>query len=299
MSVLRIAIAITCHNRAGVTHRCLSSIDRIRLRPDVSCYEIRAFICDDGSSDGTAGVISEFPWCRRVSGNGSLFWTKGTISAIRLSLEWRPHWILILNDDVCLYGDSIARAASLSKLSDFATIVGQTVDGDGRISYGGYTREGGRFRFALQRTLVDGARPVPADTFNGNFVLIPTEKYIRASGLDASFTHRIADVDFGLRLKNAGSSILVLPIPIGVCSRNKPVAEALVKKAKSCMGAMRSIWGIKAWPPLQLLRYHVRHLGVIGIVTWARTQLRAGQVLLLACRRLIFKDHGDGARNRG
>lgn len=269
----KIAVALTCHNRVKVTAKCLDALAAIRQRPALSGISLRAYVCDDGSSDSTSAAVLRHDWCHLIKGDGSLFWTGGMMASLAEAIKWKPHWLLLLNDDVVLGRDSIERALTCAVEQGLAVVVGQTLGKDGRCSYGGFIWENKVASFSLRRTEIV-ANPLPVDTFNGNFVLMPTHCYLAVGGLDGSFSHRIADVDLGLRMKADGIKMVVLPGSVGTCDRNAPLSESIQRKAKSVRHAFSLIWGTKAWPPLQLLRYHLRHMGILGVASWSRAQLR-------------------------
>ncbi len=61
---------------------------------------------------------------------------------------------------------------------------------------------------------------VPVDTFNGNVVLVG-KGTVAAIGLnDPAFFHNMGDIDYGLRARDAGIPVLLLPGTLGECASN-------------------------------------------------------------------------------
>ena len=71
----KVALVTPVHNRKELTLLCLKSLSRINSKG----LEVRTYIVDDGSTDGTADAIrEEYPDVDVVPGNGDLWFTEGT-----------------------------------------------------------------------------------------------------------------------------------------------------------------------------------------------------------------------------
>ena len=71
----RIAVLLTCHNRSEKTTACLHSLFQCYLPSD---FVLDVFLVDDGSTDGTAELVTEkFPKVIIIHGDGNLFWNRG------------------------------------------------------------------------------------------------------------------------------------------------------------------------------------------------------------------------------
>src|SRR5437016_7331 len=95
------------HNRREITLRCLASLSEQVGLEDVV---MTVFLLDDGSTDGTAQAVSgRFPSVRLLKGDGSLFWAGGMRKAMAVAMAEVFNLYLWLNDDTCLFPDSIDR----------------------------------------------------------------------------------------------------------------------------------------------------------------------------------------------
>ncbi len=212
----QIGVVMTCHNRRETTVRCLSAL---RDQAGVDA-EVRLFVTDDGSNDGTAeGIREVWPEATIIPGTGSLYWAAGMALAERAAVQTRSGYLLWLNDDTVLDSDAVARLLHASAEHPEAIIVGATVDPEtGERTYGGRLRPGAHPQRLPPVPLAEIAQR--ADTFNGNVVLIPWEARQRIGPIDGLFPHAYADDDYGLRASALGVAIIQAPGAVGACSRN-------------------------------------------------------------------------------
>lgn len=208
----KIAILITVFNRKQQTLSCLKRLFEQEI-PD--CFDMKVYLTDDGSTDGTAKAVQEcFP--NKVSiihGDGSLFWNRGMWTAWNYAVkEGHFDFFLWLNDDTDLYKNALKTLLDSSAHNDnMGIIVGATVD----TKMHQYLTYGGR--------LIDGRIPIcdgedcTIDYFNGNIVLIPNSVYQQLGNLDYYFTHSKGDFDYGLRAKERGIKMLQCGKVLGEC----------------------------------------------------------------------------------
>jgi GT2 family glycosyltransferase len=76
------------------------------------------------------------------------------------------------------------------------------------------------FRPVKFRLVSPGTGPVECDTMNGNCVLIPRVVASSVGNLDENFAHAMGDLDYGLRAREKGFSIVVIPRIVGTCAGN-------------------------------------------------------------------------------
>jgi GT2 family glycosyltransferase len=223
VTLRRVAVLLTCHDRVDRTSACLASI---RSQDHASETEIDVVLVDAGSSDGTADTVGDrFPDVTVLRRGPELFWNGGMRVALAHAYESDPDLYLWLNDDVELDPDAIATL--LATHDDLVTtrsapciVVGSTRDPEtGVVTYGGVVRPDRRRPLHYER-VEPGERPHEVETMNGNCVLIPREVVARIGNLAAAYTHGMGDYDYGHRATRAGAQVWIAPGTIGTCSRN-------------------------------------------------------------------------------
>jgi GT2 family glycosyltransferase len=248
-----------------VTLRSLRSLFS-QVFPDAA-PALAAVVVDDGSTDGTAeGIRAEFPSARVVTADGTLFWARGMELAESHATTERPEFLLWLNDDVILDASALARLLATSASCPDAIVVGALVDPEtGALTYSGVRRS---WWHPLRTSLVEpGDRPLEADTFNGNLVLVPRSVYERACPIDGGFSHGQADFDYGFRARGAGARIVVAPGTHGTCSRARP--PHFEDPTLSLRERWRLVQSPKGLPMASHARYLRRHGGLLWPLFWA------------------------------
>ena len=255
----RVAWIIPAHNRREITLDCLR-----RLHMDGVFTWSRAYVVDDGSSDGTgAAVALEFPEARVLHGAGNLWWTGATEFGMRTAFSDGADFIGWLNDDTQpLPGACAQLLATVEQRS--AVVSGQCyVHGTSLLVYGGLRRA----RVSLHLEEATGTELRPADAAAGNFVLFP-RAIIRQIGFpDGSrLPHAFGDTDYTLRARAAGFAVLVDPRVRAACTPN-----AL---ANYTSWLLSDVQIADIWTPLwrkrsytyapAYARFLIRHFGLIG-----------------------------------
>lgn len=217
----RLAVLMACHNRREKTIACVRS-----LLAQIDCgVEVRLYLVDDGSSDGTAeAVIAAMPEATVLHGDGSLFWAAAMAVAEARALLDQPDFLLWLNDDTLLDADGLRRLVSASREHPDALIVGATRD-----PLTGDRTYGGRYRYSWHpqrfRDLPIGSGYQVADTFNGNVALVPRAVQEKVGNIDGGFPHAYADDDYGLRATARGVRVLQIPGTVGTCESHPPLVD--------------------------------------------------------------------------
>ena len=250
---IRVAILMACHNRATTT----SNFFRSFKSADKHNFNFEFYVTDDGSTDETSEILlaQELPM-KIILKDGTLFWAK-SMAVAEQSIERVPDGILWVNDDIVLKPEAFKKLYSMVKQFPSAVLVGQILNPDSnRIIYGGYHQTGIHpLRLSLIESFED---PIPADTFNGNFVYIPTEIRLAVGSIDGNFQHAFADCDYGARVKKLGYPIYVIP---GVIADGLENAKDL---SLSRIRGIRIYRAIKNSPDKSRFRYFKKHLGFWG-----------------------------------
>jgi GT2 family glycosyltransferase len=271
-----LAVLITCHNRRQQTANCIAALYR---QAGIVGIEVRAFVCDDGSDDGTREMlVSQGSTITILAGSGSLYWTGGMRQAFGRALEEDFDYYLWLNDDVVLYTHALARLLETftslpGSLEGLSIVVGTTRDpGCERPTYGGFASWPQNTILKLER-VYDPEAPRACDTFNGNCVLIPRQVARVVGNLDGRFTHSLGDLDYGFRAHQAGCSIWVAPGYIGDCAQN--VIGRPWEDSTQPIGARWDLLiGAKGLPPKAWFVFLSRYGGRLWLLRWARPYVR-------------------------
>lgn len=223
MPIRRIAVLITSHNRRELTLGSLSALFRQRGLEEI---ELSVYLVDDGSTDGTAEAVqSSYPKVHILAGSGDLFWCGGMRLAFATAMQDDPDAYLLMNDDTILYEDALLRtvkcAFDLIAARKPSIVVGSTcAPGSTKRTYGGFVVHKRGLSFEFHPVLPHQTEAIVCDTLNGNFALIPREIARAVGNIDPRFRHQLGDLDYGLRARQLGFSIVVAPGYIGECGQN-------------------------------------------------------------------------------
>jgi GT2 family glycosyltransferase len=182
-------------------------------------------------------------------------------------VDERPEFLLWLNDDVTLDVTAVDRLLETAVTSPDAIVVGALLDPEtGAVTYSGVVRS---WWHPLRTRLVEpGDRPLEADMFNGNVVLVPRVIYERVGPIDGGFSHGQADFDYGLRARRAGFRIVVAPGSSGTCRRGggQGTFHDTTLSLRRRWELMQSATGL---PMRSHARYLRRHGGRLWPIFWA------------------------------
>jgi len=267
---MKIAVLLTCHNRKVHTLACLNMLFSNHLSDG---YVLKVFLVDDGSTDGTSeGVRDCYPLVTVIEGDGSLYWNGGMCIAFSAAMKAGFDYYLWLNDDTLLYPtaiQSLVRTYTALKAQHGKSIivVGATEDEKGgRLTYGGVVRTSRWKRTAF--TLVKPADvPVECETMNGNCVLIPDAIAQAVGGMEPEFAHAMGDLDYGLRARDAGFSIWVMPGYAGICVNNS-ATDTFNDPSLSVTLRLRKMLQPKGLPLTSWRIFTQRHAGLFWPIFW-------------------------------
>lgn len=268
MSIVSIAVLITCFNRKENTLKCFSHLFAQALPKNV---KFKVYLVDDASTDGTQDAVNEkFLDVEIIQGHGSLFWNGGMRLAFEHAASDVHDFYLWLNDDTYLYDNALNEL--LRTFEDVSTqnnklniVVGSTQDPEtGSLTYGGVDRYSWWYPLKFSHVQPEDS-PKRCDTMHGNCVLIHKSVASLLGNLDPNFVHHLSDFDYGFRASQQGCSVWIAPGFIGTCSFHGPAwreknasLDMKLKRINHPKGLRLSEWKI----------YSQRHAGPLWPIYW-------------------------------
>jgi len=211
---LKVAIVIPVFNRRETTLQGLRSLSRI----DRALLDVRVFVVDDDSPDGTAKAIKdEFPEIGVIDGTGDLHYAAGTNRGIEESLKWEPDFVATMNDDA-VFHPHFLNALIKTASENPGTIVGSLLllwDEPHRVFQvaPSWKTASGGWVFSESMTIhnIDNA-PFEVEALVGNCVLIPRPAIDKCGLMDEKrFPCGWGDAQWFARMKKAGWKLMVDP----------------------------------------------------------------------------------------
>lgn len=225
------ALVIPVHNRRETTLRCLRSLRRI----DRSGLEVKIFVIDDGSTDGTSEAIrKEFPEVELITGDGSLHYAAGTNRGIERALAWNPDFVVTMNDDAVYHEDFLQRLIATAQENPRSIVGALLLLWDEphkvfQVAPKWHTLQGG-WTFPMDLTAFTvSEQPFTVESIVGNCVMFPVDA-IREVGLmdEKNFPHGWGDAQYIMSMRKAGWNLFVDPRSLVWCEPNtnpKPLKE--------------------------------------------------------------------------
>jgi len=262
--IIKILTLTTVHNRKNKTIKAITDIYKQKLTNNI---KLSHCVVDDGSSDGTAEIISEkFPDVEIIKGDGNLFWAGGMVFGLKHSKKLKCFdYLFAYNDDIRLYHNALQRLIETSNqyinekgvkehivVGSFKEFFNQN------ITYGGLVRSSWwhPLRFKLIEPPKEGY--VFVDTLSMNACLISYSAIKKNGFLNKEFVHATADIDYGLSLNKNGGKIILCANYLGTCLGNSS-KDKYLQEAKNLFDAFKKSINVKHSPlksRLILLKKH-------------------------------------------
>ena len=219
----KVALVIPVYNRRDTTLQALKSLSRIDKRE----LDVRVYIVDDGSTDGTSDAIREhYPDTHLIQGDGTLHYAAGTNRGISAALEWEPDYIVAMNDDAVFHEQFLQRMIATARKHP-RSIVGALLllwNEPHKVFQVGQVWNTWKGGWQIPEDLT--AFRVPQTAFEvecivGNCVLFPTGA-IRECGLmdEKKFPHGWGDAQYLMRMRKGGWKLLIEPKAYVWCEPN-------------------------------------------------------------------------------
>lgn len=234
-----VAVIVVNYNTHALLHGCLTSIVAAQAEL-ASSHRVTAIVVDNASHDGSPEMVrTEFPGVRLVAAERNLGFTGGNNLALSLlgfpvdgapSGQPRtpvPDFVLLLNADAKIQPGALsAMLACLDEMPGAGVCGPRLAYGDGRFQHGAF-RFPGLFQIALDffplaglpgahrihnsrlngrypMRLWEGSTPFPVDFVLGAAMLVAGPAICQAGGLDDRFFMYCEEMDWCLRLREAG-----------------------------------------------------------------------------------------------
>lgn len=266
---MKLAVIMTCFNRAEKTKNC---IERLLLSASRSKknVELQIFICNDGSTDSTEKILSQFgPVVTEIKGTGNLFWARGMAAALEEAEKYNHDFYLMVNDDVAFEEDVLdIMFENYDKYdSSDIVIVGATKDDrDETFTYGGYIWNG-----KARNKVIISVKPenmqLYCNTANWNCVLIPERVYHNVGKIDTHYEHSFADFDYSNRVIAHGYKMYVADKYVGYCRRNEEKGTWR-DKSLSFSKRIKLLHRPNGFPPKSSWRYARKYYGIYAPVAF-------------------------------
>jgi len=262
---MKAAVILTCFNRKEKTRECLENLFGQNLPENL---ELKVFVCDDKSSDGTSEMIAtDFPQVAVKIGTGTLFWGGGMRAAWELASESDDFdFYLWLNDDTVLTHNSIVRLFQEYEQIGQPSILTASckIPQTEIFSYGGLDDDG---------PILPNGSLQKVKYINGNLVLIPKEVVATIGFNSLKYTHYLGDYDYGLRAQEAGYDCYMTSTYLAECDVNDiPYWGDSNLNFKKRWQLAHGTKGLALKEYITFKTYH--HGRLVGVKTWIDTYLK-------------------------
>jgi GT2 family glycosyltransferase len=207
------AVVLSWNGRED-TLRCLDSLKRVSDPP------VRVVCVDNGSSDGSVEAIRErHPDVRLIESDANLGFSGGNNVGIRWALQEGAEWVVLVNNDALVAGDAFAGFAAVAAEHPRAGVLAGKLyfaeppdriwfAGQRYLAWLGYS---GRARGLGRRDSERYRRVISTDRAAGALMAVSRPAIERAGLLDEELFAYAEDVDWSLRVREAGFEVLFAP----------------------------------------------------------------------------------------
>jgi GT2 family glycosyltransferase len=207
------AVVLSWNGRED-TLRCLDSLAELTGPP------VQLICADNGSTDGSIEAIRErHPEVELIENGANLGYAGGNNAGIRWALEHGAEWVVLVNNDTVVASDAVAGfAAAAAEHPEAGALAGKLflADRPDRIWFAGqryltWLGYSGRGRGEGRPDGPRYERIVPTDRAAGALMAVSRRAIERAGLMDEDLFAYVEDVDWSLRIREAGFEILLAP----------------------------------------------------------------------------------------
>ena len=197
----RVSVVVVSRDRRELLHACLASLEKSDGRDN-----IQVIVVDNGSTDGSAQLDSEFPRVQFVRVPKNFGLTKA------MNLGWRAAdspYVFFLHDDTEVEPHAVAALAdALDQHDEAAAACPLLVDGEGRPAPQlGALPPNGEWRPAQ----VSGIEPLAVEYPRGAALMMRVRLITAVRQIDERYGQFGGDADLAAQIQRASKTILLLP----------------------------------------------------------------------------------------
>lgn len=290
-----LAIVIVSFNVCDLLYRCVRSIEHARA--DLA---VEVWVVDNGSTDGSIAMVRrEFPWVQLREAGDNLGFSRANNLVLREILDraptvGMPRYVLLLNPDTEVPPSALADMVAFLDAHPEAGVAGpRLVRTDGSLDLAcrrsfptpsvafyrlaglsqlfPHSRRFGRYNL----TYLDPDAVAEVDAVVGAFMLVRGEVLQVVGLLDEAFFMYGEDLDWCLRIKQAGWTVLyngrVVVIHHKRASSRQRSVQSLLAFYQAMLIFFRKHYARQTWWPMRWLIVGAIYLRALLAITWSRT----------------------------
>ncbi|MBM3279160.1 MAG: glycosyltransferase [Candidatus Handelsmanbacteria bacterium] len=206
----RVSLVIPLFNKAELTEQCLLGVARNTGNDQE--YEVVAV--DNGSTDWTVYLLPAFEGDIRVLRNEE---NLGFAWACNQGVEAATgEYVVLLNNDTVPQPGWLEAMVRLADSDPLIGVVGALLlyPGSGKVQHAGLEMVKGLPEHVYRGAAADDPRVLvqrDLDMVTGACMLVRRELFLQLGGLDAAYVNGVEDVDFCLRVRQAGYRVVYCP----------------------------------------------------------------------------------------
>jgi GT2 family glycosyltransferase len=196
----KLTALVVSHNRADHLRQCLASLERSENRDSLD-----VLVVDNGSSDGSTAIESEFPKARFVRLPKNFGLTKALNIGVRAS---ECDYICLMHEDTEVFPDTLpALLAAMESQTDSGGVCPLLVTPEGRPA----PQLGALPPDWVYRPAEVRSEPYPVE-YPRAAVLLVRSYFLKAQGkIDEGYGQFGSDAELSFQIRRAGKKILLLP----------------------------------------------------------------------------------------
>lgn len=220
---IKVAAVIPVFNRKALTLQCLSNMRRL----DLGGIELRIFIVDDRSVDGTVEAVrAAFPEVVVIEGQGDLWYTGAMNIGIRAALDWSPDYLLLMNDDQVFDDRALLQLVHTAEKFGNCVVGGLLLLWDQphkvfQVSPMWRTVWGGWRHWQQQTIWTIPQSAWEVELIVGNCMLVPSEVVRNHGTMNERWLPNNGDAEFTPRLRRRGVRLVIEPKARVFCQPNE------------------------------------------------------------------------------